>query len=203
MGSGGLEEQVVLVDGADHEVGTSEKHAAHRNGGTLHRAFSILVFDSRGRTLLQRRAEGKYHAPGQWTNTCCSHPRPGESVTDAAHRKLRQEFGFDCPLTESFQFTYSVDLGGGMSEREFDHVLFGRFDGTPRPNPEEVSEYRWASLPELFDEVRLDALEFTPWFKIILLQLAHSRALLPPGLIEEAERPGLRPWGDGATPREA
>jgi isopentenyl-diphosphate delta-isomerase len=173
------EEQVVLVDGADREVGTAAKMRAHRDGGQLHRAFSIVVFDSKGRTLLQKRAAQKYHAPGQWTNTCCSHPRPGETVIAAAHRKLLQEFGFDCPLVESFSFTYSVDLGGGMSEREFDHVLFGVFDGTPRPNLEEVSEFRWVPLETLYDEIRLHSPEYTPWFKILLLELSHSHQTLP------------------------
>jgi isopentenyl-diphosphate delta-isomerase len=173
------EERVVLVDGEDREIGTAPKMEAHQNGGRLHRAFSILVFDAEGRTLLQKRAAGKYHAPGRWTNTCCSHPRPGESVEAAAHRKLQQEFGFDCPLTPSFPFTYSVDLGGGMSEREFDHVLFGQFAGTPHPNPEEVEEYRWVSLKDLMEDVRLHSPEYTPWFKIILLQLSHAPVPLP------------------------
>ncbi|HTT26627.1 MAG TPA: isopentenyl-diphosphate Delta-isomerase [Thermoplasmata archaeon] len=173
------DERVVLVDGEDREVGTARKMDAHRNGGRLHRAFSILVFDAQGRTLLQKRAAGKYHAAGQWTNTCCSHPRPGETVEAAAHRKLKQELGFDCPLVESFPFTYSIDLGGGMSEREFDHVLFGQFNGTPTPNPEEVEAFRWASLAELMEDVRIHSREYTPWFKIILLQLSHAPVPLP------------------------
>lgn len=173
------EERVVLVDGEDREVGTAQKMEAHRHGGRLHRAFSILVFDDQGRTLLQKRAAGKYHAPGQWTNTCCSHPRPGESVEAAAHRKLQQELGFDCPLTESFPFTYSVDVGGGMSEREFDHVLFGQFRGVPKPNPDEVEAFKWVPLSELMEDVRLHSKEYTPWFKIILLQLSHPPVPLP------------------------
>jgi isopentenyl-diphosphate Delta-isomerase len=172
-------ERVVLVDGADQEIGTWPKLDAHRRGGTLHRAFSVVVYDGRGRVLLQRRAERKYHAPGQWANTCCSHPRPQESVDRAAHRKLQQEMGFDCPLTELFSFTYSAELGGGMAEREFDHVLVGRFDGEPRPNPEEVGEFRWATLAQLFEEVRLDSPSYTPWFKFILVQLAQEPERLP------------------------
>lgn len=173
------DERVVLVDGEDREVGIAGKMEAHRNGGKLHRAFSILVFDGQGRTLLQKRAAGKYHAPGRWTNTCCSHPRPGESVEAAAHRKLEQELGFDTSLDESFQFTYSVDLGNGMSEREYDHVLFGRFAGAVRPNPEEVEDVRWATVDELLADIRLHSPEYTPWFKIILLQLAHPPVPLP------------------------
>lgn len=190
----GTEEQVVLVDGSDREIGTAGKMDAHRDGGALHRAFSVLVFDGHGRTLIQQRAEGKYHAPGLWANTCCSHPRPGEAVEAAAHRKLRQELGFDCPLTETLAFTYSVELGGGMAEREFDHVLLGRYDGALRPNPEEVQAVRWATLAELFEEVRLDAPAFTPWFKIILLQLWQSRERLPEWVV------GARPLRSDPTP---
>lgn len=186
MASAEENERVVLVDGSDRELGAGPKLEAHRRGGTLHRAFSILVFDGAGRTLLQQRAAGKYHAPGQWTNTCCSHPRPGETVLAAAHRKLQQELGFDCPLEEAFCFTYSAELGDGMTEREYDHVLFGRFDGAPRPNPEEVQGVRWASLPELYREVRLDSPEFTPWFKIILVEMAQVPRTLPAGARAES-----------------
>lgn len=180
---------MVLVDGDDREVGTAPKMEAHQHGGRLHRAFSILVFDGAGRTLLQQRAQGKYHAPGRWANTCCSHPRPGEAVEAAAHRKLKQELGFDCPLAELFQFTYSVDLGGGMSERELDHVLFGQYSGRPTPNPEEVEAVRWATLDELLGTVRLDSPEYAPWFKIILLELAHPPVALP----AYARPPGVAP----------
>ncbi len=172
-------ERVVLVDGSDVETGTAGKMEAHRDGGRLHRAFSILVFDREGRTLLQQRAAGKYHAPGLWSNTCCSHPRPGERLADAAHRKLVQELGFDCPLTEAFAFTYSVDVGNGMTEREFDHVFFGEFAGTVRPNSDEVADFRWVPLPELYRDARPDSPRYTAWFKILLVELAHSGARLP------------------------
>jgi isopentenyl-diphosphate Delta-isomerase len=164
-------DRVVLVDATDREVGTLEKLPAHQNGGRLHRAFSVLVFDDAGRTLLQRRADGKYHAAGQWANTCCSHPRPGETVEAGAHRRLREEFGFDCPLREAFAFLYEAPVGGGLTEREFDHVLVGRFAGTPRPDPEEIAEFRWAAPEELFAAVRLAAPEYAAWFKIILIHL--------------------------------
>ena len=100
------EEQVILVDADDREIGTLGKLAAHENGGVRHRAFSVFIVDPQGRWLLQRRAADKYHFPGLWTNACCSHPRPGEATADAAHRRLREELGFDCPLTERFQFEY-------------------------------------------------------------------------------------------------
>ena len=166
-------EQVVLVDGADRPLGEAEKLEAHRAEGKLHRAISVLLFDRKGRTLLQRRAEGKYHSPSTWANTCCSHPRPGEPVLDAGRRRLREELGIDCPLREAFAFTYSVDVGSGLTEREYDHVLVGRYDGEVRPDPSEVSEYRWATLPELYREVRADDRSFAPWFRILLVEMAQ------------------------------
>lgn len=173
MSSRNEDDAVVLVDAQDREVGTSGKLAAHENGGRLHRAFSVLVFDSNGQTLVQRRSEGKYHAGGQWTNTCCSHPRPGEDVMAAAHRRLREEFGFDCPLREAFSFVYEAPVGRGLTEREFDHVLIGLFEGEPRPDPDEISDFRWMKLEDLFSTVRLDSTDFTPWFKMILIHLAE------------------------------
>jgi len=167
-------DRVVLVDATDREIGSLEKLPAHQNGGRLHRAFSVLVYDGSGRTLLQRRAEGKYHAAGQWANTCCSHPRPGETVEAGAHRRLQEEFGFDCPLREAFAFLYEAPVGGGLTEREFDHVLVGSFSGTPRPDPAEIAEFRWVRPAELLASVRLDAPEYAPWFKIILLHLADE-----------------------------
>src|ERR1041384_1067698 len=118
------DEQVVLGDERDLEVGAGEELAVHRSG-TLHRAFSIFVFDHAGRVILQRRAGGKYHSAGLWSNTCCGHPRPGEPVETAAHRRLREEMGFDCSLAWSFTFTYRAVLDRGLTEHEVDHVWVG------------------------------------------------------------------------------
>ena len=115
---------LIAVDEQDRETGVVDKMAAHRDG-TLHRAFSIFVFDEADRLLLQRRATGKYHSGGLWSNTCCSHPRAGESLIDAAHRRLREEMGFDCPLQAVFGFVYRAALDGGLVEHEFDHVSSG------------------------------------------------------------------------------
>jgi len=186
-------DRVVLVDASDRELGAMEKLPAHQGGGHLHRAFSVLVFDPEGRTLLQRRAEGKYHAAGQWANTCCSHPRPGETVEQAAHRRLQEEFGFDCPLREAFAFLYEAPVGGGLTEREFDHVLVGRFAGTPRPDPREVAEYRWVRPEELLSSVRLDAPDYAPWFKIILVHLADAgRRAAVDGALAHGTSPAAR-----------
>jgi len=162
-------EQVILVDAEDRELGAMEKLAAHERGGTLHRAFSVFVTDSRGRWLLQRRALGKYHFPGLWTNTCCSHPRPGEDTAAAAHRRLQEEMGFDCPLEERFAFEYrATSEAEGLTEHELDHVFTGRYDGECIPNPDEVAEVRRIDPAVLEAEVRDRPEAFTPWFKIAL-----------------------------------
>lgn len=158
-------EHVILVNELDEQIGTEEKIAAHRRG-LLHRAFSIFIFDRKGRLLLQRRAEHKYHCPGLWSNTCCSHPRPGEMTLAAAHRRLREEMGFDTDLRESFSFVYKVTFDNGLAEHEFDHVYTGVYNGEIMPNPEEVWEYQWVTLEELNDMLDDPAHEFTPWFLI-------------------------------------
>lgn len=172
--------EILLVDSEDRVLGTAPKLRAHQDGGHLHRAVSVLVFDARGRTLLQQRALGKYHAGGAWSNTSCSHPRPSETTEEAAHRCLRNELGIDCPLTEAFTFTYRVDVGGGLTEYEYDHVFVGRFDGEPRPAGEEVADVRWMTMPELFATVRPDSKEFSPWFKILLVEWHHRGTAVPP-----------------------
>lgn len=169
-------EDVVLVDRNDKQTGTEEKISAHR-GGRLHRAFSIFIFDGRGRMLIQRRAGRKYHCAGLWTNTCCSHPRPGEAVERAAHRKLRQELGFDTELREILSFIYKARFKNGLTEHEFDHVFVGRFDGNPKPNPEEADEVRWVDPDWIEKDVKQNPEKYTPWFNIILERVLdwHSK----------------------------
>ena len=162
-------EQVILVDADDREIGVLGKLAAHENGGVRHRAFSVFIVDPQGRWLLQQRAAGKYHFPGLWTNACCSHPRPGEATADAAHRRLREELGFDCPLTERFQFEYqATSAAEGLTEHELDHVFTGTWTGPVAPDPEEVETTRWVEPKALDAEVRARPNDFTPWFKIAL-----------------------------------
>ena len=156
--------RLIAVDEHDREIGTVEKMAAHRQG-LLHRAFSIFVFDDADRLLLQRRARGKYHSGGLWSNTCCSHPRVGESLLDASHRRMREEMGFDCPLDPVFSFLYRATLGGGLVEHEYDHVLAGRFQGTPAPDANEVEDWEWASLPVVRSRLADNPNAFTTWFK--------------------------------------
>ncbi|VVB77092.1 Isopentenyl-diphosphate Delta-isomerase [uncultured archaeon] len=166
---------VVLVDEHDREIGTEDKLRAHQNGGMLHRAISIFVFNARGETMLQQRAMSKYHTPGRWTNTCCSHPYPNESVIDAAHRRLREEMGFDCEMNEAFAFTYLADVGNGLTESEFDHVIFGAYDKDPEPNPEEAMSYRWIGLEGLKKEIEQNPDAFTPWLRIVLDKVIDYR----------------------------
>ncbi|MDR0994391.1 MAG: isopentenyl-diphosphate Delta-isomerase [Verrucomicrobiota bacterium] len=162
-----MEEQVIVVDAEDREIGRMEKMAAHQNGGTRHRAFSIFIFDSAGRCLLQRRAGSKYHFPGLWTNTCCSHPRPGEETAAAAHRRLQEELGFDCPLEERFQFEYRAESEEeNLTEHELDHVFTGIYDGLLNPNPQEVEAICHLTPCALEEKLAEHPEEFTPWFKL-------------------------------------
>jgi isopentenyl-diphosphate delta-isomerase len=135
---------VILVDSNDAPIGTMEKLEAHQKGA-LHRAFSVFAFNGRGELLLQRRAPHKYHSAGLWTNTCCSHPAPGEDTEAAAHRRLQEEMGFDCPITHIGSLTYRTEFANGLIEHEFDHIFIGRFDGQPVLNPEEADASRWIS----------------------------------------------------------
>ncbi len=160
-----MEEQVILVDENDTPVGEMEKMAAHEQG-LLHRAFSVFIFNKRDEMLLQKRAASKYHSGELWTNTCCSHPRPGENVMDAAHRKLMQEMGFDCELKEIFHFTYRAELDKGLIEHEFDHVLFGTYENDPILNPEEAEDFAWVSMQQLANDIKQNPESYTVWFRI-------------------------------------
>lgn len=160
----------MLVDEADNEVGTAEKLDAHRRG-LLHRAFSVLIYNERGEMLLQRRAAGKYHSPGLWSNACCGHPRPSEEVKIAARRRLREELGVDCDLAPSFTFLYKADVGGGLTEHEYDHVFTGRFTGTPTPNADEVDAWRWIGPAAVEQELSRRSERYTPWFRILMARL--------------------------------
>ena len=160
-------ERVVLVEDDDSERGTEEKIAAHRNGGTLHRAFSVFVFDDRGRTMLQRRAASKYHFGGLWTNTACGHPRPGETPAEAGRRRLAEEMGIDTELTPAGTFTYKAhDDASGLTEHELDHVLVATSGQAPTLNPAEADDWRWVTLDELDRELESSPESFTPWFPL-------------------------------------
>ena len=158
-------EQLILVDAEDREVGVGEKMQTHREGA-LHRAFSVFVFDGAGRLLLQKRAAGKYHSGGLWSNTACGHPRPGEATEAAARRRLREEMGFDCELRAAFGFVYRAELDGALVEHEYDHVFVGTFEGEPAPDPAEVEDWRWVGAAELRRELREEPERYSSWFKL-------------------------------------
>ncbi|WP_440940911.1 isopentenyl-diphosphate Delta-isomerase [Immundisolibacter sp.] len=162
-------EQVQLVDLQDRPIGRAEKLDAHRRA-LLHRAFSVFVFDPAGRLMLQRRADTKYHSGGLWTNTCCGHPRPDRPLVAEATRRLREEMGFECPLTPVGSLQYQLPVPGDLIEHELDHLLCGRFQGEPVPDPAEASAWRWLAWPELLAEVARAPDGFTPWLREILAQ---------------------------------
>ena len=167
-------QMVVLVDEEDNELGTEEKLKAHQDGGRLHRAISIFVFNRKGELMLQRRSKAKYHAKGLWANTCCSHPMPKESQILAAHRRLKEEMGFDCDMEEVFNFTYHADVGSGLTENEYDHIIFGSYDGDPILNPKEVSEWKWVSLKRLREDIKKDPSKYVPWLVLMIDEVAKN-----------------------------
>ncbi len=161
-----MNEQVILVDEHDRAIGTMEKLEAHQKG-LLHRAISVFIFDGQERLLLQQRAPHKYHSAGLWTNTCCSHPAPGESTLDAAHRRLEEEMGMRTLLTFAFTFCYRTAFDNGLIEHELDHVFVGYTDESPIPNPTEVAAYRWADRATIDQENSKNPEAYTAWFKLI------------------------------------
>lgn len=168
------EERVILVDAEDREVGTATKMEAHERG-ELHRAFSVFGVNSRGEILLQRRAFTKYHGGGLWSNSCCGHPRPGESTDDAARRRLREEMDVESPLERIFSFRYRAEMAGGLIEHEIDHVFVGRVDEDPRPDPAEVEAWRWLHAAQIRSELRDRPEAYTPWFERALMGLIERR----------------------------
>lgn len=162
-----INEEVILVDENDIQTGTMEKIEAHKKA-LLHRAFSIFIFNSKGELLLQKRAVEKYHSPGLWTNACCSHPRPGETLHDAAQRRLYEEMGFTTSMEKIFSFTYKADFHNGLTEYEFDHVFYGTYDDKIVPNILEVCDFKYISMTEVLSSIELHPEQYTAWFKIAL-----------------------------------
>ncbi|MBF4695565.1 isopentenyl-diphosphate Delta-isomerase [Fusibacter ferrireducens] len=160
-------EMIIKVDENDNVLGAIEKMEAHYKG-VLHRAFSILVFNSNKQLLLQRRSLSKYHTPGLWTNTCCSHPRFGERTEDAVNRRLQEEMGFQCELSERFDFIYKTMFETDLHEYEFDHVFIGYYDGDVAINLDEVAEYKWLDLDAIKLDIEKSPEQYTFWFKHLL-----------------------------------
>ncbi|MCB0824228.1 MAG: isopentenyl-diphosphate Delta-isomerase [Bacteroidales bacterium] len=158
-------EFVVLVDPTDQPIGKMEKMEAHEKG-VLHRAFSAFVFNHKHELMLQQRAFSKYHSPGLWTNTCCSHPRENEAPIEAAHRRMVEEMGFDCEVEPAFQFTYKADVGQGLTEHEFDHVFIGYSEAEPEINEEEVNSWKYMSMEAIREDMSQNPENYTVWFRI-------------------------------------
>ena len=161
-------DSVVLVDengynlfNQDGKLSTMGKIEAHRHG-LLHRAVSVYIFNDRNELLLQKRAANKYHFPRKWTNTCCTHPYPGESPLIAARRRLSEEMGIMVTLTETFTFLYQADVGNSLTENEFDHIFFGVSNQNPIPNPAEVSDWKWVTIEELKPKLIINPEKYSP-----------------------------------------
>lgn len=181
-------EQVVLVNEHDEAIGVEEKIRAHRLG-TLHRAFSVFVFNSSGQLLLQKRAVTKYHSRGLWSNTCCGHPRPSETIEKASRRRLNEEMGFDSELHELFGFVYRTRLEDGLIEHEYDHVLIGHFDGVPEADFTEVAEWKWMDLATLGVDLAAQPESYTYWFRISFDQFRRAVEPTLPNLVRATEGP--------------
>ena len=162
-----MREEVILVDEMDQEIGTMEKLNAHQIG-LLHRAISVFIFNTKGELLLQKRASSKYHSGGLWTNTCCSHPRPGEKNIEAAIRRLYEEMGIYSDLDYSFSFTYTASFQNGLIENEFDHVFTGISQVTPQINIEEAEDFNYVSIPNVIIDMNKNPNNYTEWFKIAI-----------------------------------
>jgi len=160
------QERVILVDSNDRPIGLMEKMEAHEKA-LLHRAFSVFVLNQNKELMLQRRADHKYHSPGLWTNTCCSHQREKETTLQASHRRLQEEMGFDTDLEVKFSFIYKAEFDNGLTEHEYDHVVLGFYEDAPVINPDEVGAWKWMAIEEVKKDVQNAPENYTPWFRII------------------------------------
>jgi len=166
----GANDLIILVNEDDEQIGIQDKFSVHQLG-LLHRAFSVFVFNSKNELLLQQRADGKYHSPGLWTNTCCSHPIPGERTVDACKRRLMEEMSLKCDLRHVFSFTYRCKFSNGLIENEFDHVYVGYSDNIPLLNKNEAKNWKYITINDLEREIELQPGNFTEWLKICLPRL--------------------------------
>ena len=158
---------VVLVNENDEKIGLMPKMEAHEKG-LLHRAFSVFIFNRNKELMLQKRSLKKYHSPGLWTNTCCSHQRDGESNINAGMRRLKEEMGFSSELREINSFIYKVKFDNGLIEHELDYILVGEYENVVEPNSQEVDDWKWIDLDEINDDIKTNPEEYTEWFKIIM-----------------------------------
>lgn len=171
-----MEEQVILVNEKDEKIGLMPKMEAHQKG-VLHRAFSVFIFNDNNELMLQQRALTKYHSPGLWTNTCCSHQRDGETTIAAAKRRLEEEMGIVTPLKPTTSFIYRASFDNGLTEHELDHILLGKYNHAPNINTEEVASWKWMPLEEVKKDMEEHPEQYTAWFKIIFEKYYQTLAL--------------------------
>lgn len=182
-------DDIILVDNRDLQTGTGEKMPVHQSG-LLHRAFSVCIYNSKGEQLLQKRATIKYHCPGLWSNACCSHPKPGEALYDAAKRRLKEEMGIDYDWSgrnadvPQMEFIYKVKVGE-LIEHEYDHVLFAACDNDPVINQGEADDYKWVGREDLVADIRNNPKAYTPWFRLMMKVAWHGND--PKSLVPELE----------------
>ena len=168
-----MEEQVILVNEHDTPIGLMGKLEAHQKA-LLHRAFSVFILNDKGEIMLQQRAASKYHSPNLWTNTCCSHPRQGETTIEAGRRRLQEEMGFVTELTDILSFIYKAPFDNGLTEHELDHILIGYYNASPAINPEEVANWRWELPEKIKEDIAKHPHRYTEWFKIIFDKFLHQ-----------------------------
>ncbi|HEX5049895.1 MAG TPA: isopentenyl-diphosphate Delta-isomerase [Gammaproteobacteria bacterium] len=173
-------EELILVDEHDRELGFRSKGDCHSGHGSLHRAFSIFVFNGDNELLLQKRSPSKLLWPNYWSNTCCSHPRRGETMDHAVSRRLLQELGFDCPLEFLYKFKYHAQYGAVGAEHEYCWVYYGRYDGPVDVNVNEIADWRFIGVTELEAELARAPETFTPWFK---MEWVHIKANYLDGML--------------------
>lgn len=161
-----MEEKVILVDENNNPIGLMPKLEAHEKA-VLHRAFSVFIMNGKGEMMLQQRALHKYHSPGLWTNTCCSHQRENETNVEAGKRRLQEEMGFTTELTDVISFIYKAPFDNGLTEHEYDHVLLGYYEGNPDINEEEVADWKWELPENVKKDIEKSPQKYTEWFKII------------------------------------
>lgn len=168
-------EQIILVDYSNNQIGEGEKIQVHKSG-LLHRAFSIFLFDGE-KVLLQKRNSTKYHSGGKIANSCCSHPRNGELLLEAASRRLVEELGIESPILDEVGYiVYRADFGTGIIEYEYDHILVGNYTGSINPNPDEIDTVFWMEIEDLLKDITKNPEKYAIWFiSALTIALNHRK----------------------------
>lgn len=182
-----IDEELILVDELDREIGKGIKSECHTGAGVLHRAFSIFIFNDQDELFLQQRAPSKPLWPNYWSNSCCSHPRYGEKMEQALSRRLEEELGFTCPVEFLYKFKYHAQYGAIGAEHEYCWVYYGRYDGPMSINVSEIADWRWVGIDALETELAESPERFTPWFK---MEWAHIRRNFLDGLLQRTGTDG-------------